>query len=522
MVRLSNHLKSVHKEEEEVRRILALPKKEQHAALAGLRKKAILNQNIKLLESDAPKSELIREYNRQPGCKKKKSDATMCGNCKGFFSSKFIWKHKSTCSTEKGVHVSSIPLSALKSRKQSVDPEYQKEVLNRFRVGEQGDLCRQDYVIRTFGYHQWEKNAKGDRKVVMNEMRNIAKLVIQLRKEVPGFTGEDLFDKENFDLVTESMKTITMAEKKNQKHSLKVHLAHNLRSAAKIMQAVYLIKDQTEKATEVEVFLKVLAILWKGMVNKSVYKIKKRGQQRLRKPQRLPEEKNLRKIKDYISDSLKSLGKKKHKLTEYEYNRLRSLLACRLTLFNARRGGEPAKMTMQDWLDAESDVWVDKQRTEKLYDYEKQMLDELKLAYMEGKSRQLVAILIPIDCLPGIRKLVKLRSAMGVNNENTYLFAAGRGSMDHIQGSQAINEVCQATGTKLTATDIRHRTSTLYALLDLPEKDMRYFYTHMGHSKEISEDIYQCPHGIRAITKVGYQLQQLDNGSKGKCNWFLY
>ena len=36
-------------------------------------------------------------------------------------------------------------------------------------------------------------------------------------------------------------------------------------------------------------------------------------------------------------------------LGQYKFNRLRAICVSRLTLFNARRGGEPARLLLKEW-----------------------------------------------------------------------------------------------------------------------------------------------------------------------------
>ena len=58
---------------------------------------------------------------------------------------------------------------------------------------------------------------------------------------------------------------------------------------------------------------------------------------------------------------------------------------------------------------------------------------------------------------------------------NNYLFPYCQGSMDHVIGYHAINKMSTRAGVAepklLTATKIRHYTSTQYAQLELPETD---------------------------------------------------
>ena len=65
----------------------------------------------------------------------------------------------------------------------------------------------------------------------------------------------------------------------------------------------------------------------------------------------------------------------------HDYIELRNLVCARLTMFNARRGGEPARMTLQEWLDADSEAWIDKDLVENISDpFEQDLLETFKLA----------------------------------------------------------------------------------------------------------------------------------------------
>ena len=64
----------------------------------------------------------------------------------------------------------------------------------------------------------------------------------------------------------------------------------------------------------------------------------------------------------------------------------------RLTLFNARRVGEPGSMLLTDWTDAEKGAWIDPQLVDSFDTMDKYLLDHFKLAYQTGKGNRLVPI----------------------------------------------------------------------------------------------------------------------------------
>ena len=67
-------------------------------------------------------------------------------------------------------------------------------------------------------------------------------------------------------------------------------------------------------------------------------------------------------------------------------------------------------------------------------------------------------------------------------------------------------------GSDIVATKNCHRISTLFAGLDVPQKDRELFYSHMGHSEDINRNVYQAPLAIQEITSMGKQLMQIDEG----------
>ena len=48
--------------------------------------------------------------------------------------------------------------------------------------------------------------------------------------------------------------------------------------------------------------------------------------------------------------------------------KLRDAACTRLSLLNASRGAEPARLSIEEWVDAKQDKWIDKQRLANLDD----------------------------------------------------------------------------------------------------------------------------------------------------------
>ena len=112
----------------------------------------------------------------------------------------------------------------------------------------------------------------------------------------------------------------------------------------------------------------------------------------------LPQEADVQKVRTYTVETVKGLLKDEYmQWSAHEYIKLRDLIVCRLTLFNARRGGEPSRLLLSEWVEANSGSWVG--------------------------TKRLVLVLIPKDMVDGIRKLAdeNLRNDVGVQKNNVYL-----------------------------------------------------------------------------------------------------
>lgn len=145
------------------------------------------------------------------------------------------------------------------------------------------------------------------------------------------------------------------------------------------------------------------------------------------------------------------------------------------------------------------------------------MFKDLKITYQGGKGvNHLVPVLIPCDLVEAMRTLSdpSVRALADVHEANQYMFPSTQLASTHVAGWQAVHNICVSANInephKLTATKMRHRVSTLYAAMDVPDSDRHYFYKHMGHSEGINQNIYQAPLAEAEILKVGSCLMAMD------------
>jgi integrase len=168
-------------------------------------------------------------------------------------------------------------------------------------------------------------------------------------------------------------------------------------------------------------------------------------------------------------------------------------------------------------------VWFDENRIQAMPDDEKEYFSGCTIMYQTGKGvNHIVPVIVPADTVPALRKItdVELRRECCVLDDNPYLFPSSLSSDVHVSGWHTISRVYKKAGVKeseVTATKMRHLTSTLYAGLDMPEAKRHAFYRHMGHSKSIYENIYQAPLAEVEMREVGSILTQFGENSYFPC-----
>ena len=358
----------------------------------------------------------------------------------------------------------------------------------------------------------------------MRRLGNLYQKFREAAEDSPEITEGDasnMFRWRHFKLLETAIKKYTEYEDGSLKPGLKMSLYYLLKTSSKILKGEYLTAEKDAEAQEVTNFVTVLELNHDSLFGDAIYAINRAKNMKLRKPQQMPNEEDIMKVRQYSIDVVKKFTSDDYIHFEgHEFKELRDAVVCRLTLFNARRGGEPSRMQLKEWEDAVSNAWVDQRQLDNIEDpIEKAVAESTKVTYQTGKgNNHLVPVLIPNDIYKGMEKLAdtEIREQAGVAECNQYLFANTQDSDGHVIGWHAINSIATeakvANKELMTATKMRHRISTMYAALDVPQSQREAFYEHMGHSENINKTVYQAPRSVVELTHVGACLKKFDTG----------
>ncbi|KAH9523863.1 hypothetical protein Btru_047258 [Bulinus truncatus] len=461
--KLSRHLRLIHKNETEVFTALNLPASDRNRIFSNLRKQGILKSKISDKLAQKPDNNILQERT------KIKDECTLCRECGGFYSKKTIHKHRRKCAENE--YSCSLKLN-FATTVASISASFDSQVVSKLSTDVVGNYIRSDLHILMFALEK-------------------------------------------------SLQELSEDEAGELKAGPKLTASFIIKNFANFLSGLYITKDDTNKFKETERFLKLLQFRWSDINYAAEKKIRLSKSEKLRRPNELPDEDDVLRLRDFTFTEIETLVQDQS--TKYSFNdfvKLRNLILCRLTLFNARRGGEPARLLLKEYWEGKSDAWIDNQRLDHIRDpLDRELMNTYKITYQAGKGhKKLVPILIPKNLIPAIDLLIHKRKEFGIPEDKTFLFPTAK-SETYVQGWSAVKYCVDSIADKLKkphlliADKFSHRASTLYAQLDVPIERRQYFYSHMGHSEDINKHVYQAPLATQQIIHVGGFLHKLDTGS---------
>ena len=261
-VRLTRHIRAVHKHEEQVKQ-MKKSGNDQRAGFQQLKRAGIMKYNMTV--AGRKDAKLLRE---RPS--KKDKSTVVCDNCSGVFSRHWFSSHKQNCHADGGSRPSPIAASVFFSQCELSD-DFKKDILSRFISDEVGQLCQQDHTIIMFGSKLFRKlKSTQDKKVevrksVMTDMRRLGHVFTHFRdvfqkQNLGTATVPDMFKQEHLDILHDACDHYTSRKDTDgkDKAGLQVAIYYLLTKAAKTLRVFHLIRRDTVKANETAEFLDVL------------------------------------------------------------------------------------------------------------------------------------------------------------------------------------------------------------------------------------------------------------------------
>jgi len=522
--RLKRHIISKHSQHPLVMPILSMDESEKDCYIKTFRKQGIRDFNLDVINKGG--NSFMRER------KSKNEDRpVMCSGCKGFFSKTYKARHQLICTAAGTNLMMPVVTIARAPELQDYSDDF-KSLLNTIRLDKFGDHIKSDQVILMIGSrsHASLKRKKDKvtetKKSVRARMRLISRLYLTFLdlynnqsavalEECEG-NAADMYRRETVHILAEAINQLCdkpdIADDidsisnsiTNQKSGLKVSIFNMLKLSGKFLIGHFLILNQDEKSKKVVQFLEILKMLQEDLFGDAYYDLNYRKNSFSRKPQNLPKEDDVQLLNDECKKIMNSIDC--FDIPSESFINVRSATATFLIIFNARRGGEPVRLKINQWKQALDGYWTDK--------FDENDTPEMLVTFQTGKgANNLVSVMFPPETYGAMKYLCNenIRKEVGIPQSNSFIFANTQKSSSHTNGWHCINEILKRLSLQgaINATRNRHRVASLLASLQLSDKEKDLIFKHFGHSAAVNENIYQSANGTSQIRNTGKKLVTL-------------
>ena len=519
-----------HKNENEVKEACSFPMKDRRREELWkiLIRRGDHEHNVKTLREN--KDDLILVRQRGAG---KKQDYVPCLYCKGYFTATYMVQHEKRCfnkKTEGRDRKYSLKTSRAALAAEICNGKYQDVhtiILAPMRSCKEKIVIRNNDLLLLFGYVMMQSCDIGRVHDIRYGLKFLARVMIKLQK-IPGKENSkaiDLLLPENFDNVLQVAKDITgyKGPRDIAKPNVFTLISYRLKNLCMCARGKALKEGSDFLIEQLRLFLQLYETEWKLHSNNAKASYDER---KLNIPEKLPNKEDIKLLRKYCIQEIHGLCSKYStgSFTAADYRQLARLCLARGLTFNARRGGEISKLTLQQWVGVEDGRWKKSSEIKNLADHvEKMLAERLQLCYVPGKKKKgksgLVPILFTEEFTLAIRILVKERDLAGINKEQKYIFTTSGDS--RLKGWDTLQAVTkQIVGLVapelLTPTRTRKFLSTLLQLLDMSDGELTWVTNHIGHTKDTHFAWYRKESSTIELTKMARILTAVDEGKNIK------
>ncbi len=201
--------------------------------------------------------------------------------------------------------------------------------------------------------------------------------------------------------------------------------------------------------------------------------------------------------------------------TAQVYGDLCKATLAKIILFNRRRGGEVAKMQLKGFLERDTAA-LHKDVAVGLTKFEQKLCAHFSRVEIRGKRGRKVAVLLSPDMVDALTHLISRRTACGVPEENTFLFARPN-CLTPYRGQDCLRMYANECGAQnpelLRSTQLRKHVATLSQVLNLKNHELDQVADFLGHDIRVHREYYRLPEATTQLAKISKLLLAMEKGS---------
>lgn len=530
--KIGRHILTVHKDENEVSRILATTKnksRERKIELELLRKKGNFHHNMKVKKVGG-----VMHISRRPGSNENASHSEYlpCRNCLTFVKKDQLWRHNRSCpqrrpneNPNRKLQYEAMMLA--NPTEDSDKAKFMEDIVSHMRMDDKGIISKSDDTILRYGLFLYESYGSSKRPYISQKMRILSRLLIEVRKvtgqhnaKLTSFLAPNYFDD-----ILKGTKLLTAyslnedAPPEMQTPSLALKIGYALDKVAALEKGYAVRLKEKDKIDDLDDFIHLMNSEWSTRI--SAVAINTMAENNYNKVEVLPITEDLLVLRTHTVTRLKELTKELciDETNGEAFRELEEVTVSRIVVINRRRSTEGAKLTIDQFRNRPK--WNQNSLSEiqeSLTPLELELCKRLDLVYIRGKRGRKVPIMLTADVTKAIECLIRTRITVGVNTDNKYIFAAPtRESKSHLRGHDCLANVVARCELKcpqgIKSTKLRKYAATVSQILDLKTNELEWLAGHMGHDLQVHKEYYRLQDHTIELAKVSKLLLALDEGN---------
>lgn len=479
--KLSRHLAMVHGDEDEVAVAFQHPKhsKERLKVWNRLKNKGNFAHNKDVLKTGKGFLAAVK----RPKIPVQDYEFVHCLYCQGLYISKGLFRHMKKCpekiKNEDEPKVGKRRL-AFRCVLETLVPDISeglKSLLSPMLNDPVTKAILNHKVILQFGEGMFRMHGSDPTRHenIRQNLRQIARLMIEAQKRTPLKEMEDFFVPSNFKHVVSAVNVLAGYNAKNKTYSrpsLAIKLGYQLQKLCDIVEKNAVKSGDESKAMSAQSFLEVYKKEWNKHVSAGALKTL-RDTKRV-KEKNVPAVEDVKLLNAHIVQA-HTLAEKKFRenISAESYAALAKVILGRVILFNRRKPGEVSGLKLEEFRlrtmhDGHHYAGVS------LSDLERTMCRFFTRIEFRGSCGRKIPVLLKQSFVLGLEQLVKHRETCGVPAENPFLFARPS-ALTAYSGSTVLRNFVKECGAEspetLTTAKIRLHFAAMLQMLNLDENE---------------------------------------------------
>ncbi|ROI46639.1 N-lysine methyltransferase KMT5A [Anabarilius grahami] len=448
-----------------------------------------------------------------------------CLYCKGMLSRKELSRHMKRCALRPENNVEEGPesrdrvfgiASAQSTMSQPISSELWS-VLGKMHKDDVSTAIRNDHYLMQFAQSLFNKHGsdRSKHEYIRQKVRELGRLLVTLRHTTRIHNMEEAIKPGNFFILTSAVKRVSGFDNENNTFkapSLALKIGHSLRKISDLIMCRALMEEDQEVIDSIRRFHTLHETKWSELVSHSA--LSNLSEAKYNKSTRLPLAKDVQKLQLYLGQQVE-LTKEKlaDNPTAGSYAALAKVTLCQVILFNRRREGEVARMTVKNFEDRDMSQLNDDISTG-LTEVEKRLCKQFARVELKGKKGRKVAVILTPDMTANLSLLISKRKECGVTENNNYLFAIPC-SDGHYRGQ--FGQFADACGAEdpqnLRSTNLRKQIATISQVMNLKDNELDQLADFLGHDIRVHREYYRLPQSTIQLAKISKLLMAMEKGS---------